>query len=165
MQAAVAHTTSDSIAPQDEALARLLAYWNDKRAGRRFPARRDIDPMEFPYLLGWVMLVDVSYRPLSFRFRLYGSELADHMGLDMTGKDLTEHPDAEFHVRTAREWAAVIDSGNPAWSTFQGWIDERHVRYEVIRLPLSSDGETIDMLLVAIRHLTIQTEAPAPASR
>jgi len=146
---------------EDEALVRLYAYWDGKRAGRRFPARADIHPLDFAYLLGWVMLIDVAYQPLSFRFRLYGSELAGNMNFDLTGKDLAEHPDPEFRTRTARVWAEVVDGGQPTCSKYDGWVDGRLMRYEALRLPLSSDGETIDMLLVAVHHLTIAAEAPA----
>jgi len=161
MQLAVA---PEPIAIDDPALTRLYAYWNGKRAGRRFPARRDIQPLEFAYLLGWVMLIDVAYRPLSFHFRLYGTELANNMRFDLTGKDLAEHPDPEFRNRTARVWAEVVDTGEPTCGTYDGWVDGRLLRYEALRLPLSSDGETVDMLLVAVQHLRIN-DTPARAKR
>ncbi len=38
---------------------RLLAYWLEKRGDRLFPAKAEIDPVEFPYILGYVTLVEV----------------------------------------------------------------------------------------------------------
>jgi len=35
---------------------------------RRFPARADIDPLDFGYVLGHVMLLDVLRDPLRFRY-------------------------------------------------------------------------------------------------
>ena len=48
----------------DESLRRLYLYLDEKRGARAFPARRDIDPLDFPYLLGWILLLDVSHAPL-----------------------------------------------------------------------------------------------------
>ena len=101
------------IAPEDEGLRRLFEYWDGKRAGRPFPARSDIDPLDFFHILGWVMLIDVARDPLRFSFRLYGSELADQMNFDVTGRDLQDHPDAEFRAATERQWTETIRRGMP----------------------------------------------------
>jgi hypothetical protein len=55
---------------RDETLRRLLAYWQERRGARRFPARGDVDPVEFRYALGHVSMVDVVGDPPRFRFRL-----------------------------------------------------------------------------------------------
>ncbi|MBX6321162.1 MAG: PAS domain-containing protein [Rhodospirillaceae bacterium] len=52
---------------EDERLRRLFAYWREKAAGRIGPARRDIDPLDFHYLLGDIALVEVLRNPLRFR--------------------------------------------------------------------------------------------------
>jgi hypothetical protein len=43
----------------DPRLKGLLRYWEVKRAGRRFPARADIDPLELKSVLGNIVMVDV----------------------------------------------------------------------------------------------------------
>src|SRR3954465_8270682 len=44
----------------EQFLEDALTYWESKRAGRRMPARRDLDPvLEIPNLLRWIILVDV----------------------------------------------------------------------------------------------------------
>jgi hypothetical protein len=48
---------------EDERLLRLFAYWTEKAAGRVCPARRDIDPLEFDYLLGDISLIEVLRDP------------------------------------------------------------------------------------------------------
>ncbi len=144
-----------AIETDDDAIARLYAYWAGKRRGRAFPSRVDIDPMEFAYILGWVILVDVLRDPLRFKFRIYGSELVNRMGFDLTGKYLSDHPSAEFRAHVEQQWGQVIDRGAAAHSRFDRWVDGRHMRFESLRLPLSSDGATIDMMLVAVRHLDV----------
>ncbi len=141
---------------QDPGLARLYAYWEEKRGARPFPARVDIDPLDIVYVLGNVMLVDVHHDPLRFRIRLYGSNLADRMNFDMTGRDLEEHPCPEFRARVARDWQQTVDTRQISHKTIDAWMDDRRVRYESLRLPLSTDGHVIDMLLVGVMHLDVQ---------
>ena len=141
---------------QHATLQRLYDYWNEKRGARRFPARGDIDPLEFGYLLGWIMLIDVSHDPIRFRFRVYGSEITSRMGADMTGKDLDEHPHPEFARQVTKAWTRTVERGEPTCTRFEGWVGDRHLRFESLRLPLSSDGERIDMLLVGLRDFDLE---------
>src|SRR5260221_12473198 len=91
--AIVALTSGDPLAGlSDAALDRLYAYLEAKRGTREFAARRDIDPLDFAYALGNVILLDVLYQPLRFRFRLVGSVISGRVGYDMTGKFLHRHP-------------------------------------------------------------------------
>jgi hypothetical protein len=135
----------------DDALRRLYQYWNEKRGDRRFPARRDIDPLEFAYILGWVTLVDVTYNPTRFRFRLYGSELAHRIGVDLTGTYADQHPNREFGAMLQRSWQDVVDRCEPICAHYEREIDNRMRKWEALRMPMSSDGTTIDMLLAATR--------------
>jgi hypothetical protein len=100
----------------DEVLRRLYQYWDAKRAGRRFPARSDIDPTELSYALGWLNLIDVLHDPLRFRYRLQGTMLVRHTGIEMTGKFLDEHPQPEFRRHLARSWQKIVESGEPEQS-------------------------------------------------
>ena len=137
---------------KDDGLRRLYQYWDGKRAGRRFPARVDIDPLDFPYILGWVALLDVSYNPLRFRYRLHGSELVEYHGVDMTGKFLDEHPREELRQRFQRGYASAIEQRGPTHASYDRVVDDRLRGFESLRLPLSSDGTTIDVLMIAARH-------------
>src|SRR5277367_2064987 len=73
---------------RDPKLRRFHDYWQGKCGGRRMPARRDIDPLEFPYMLGNLMLIDVLADPQRFRVRLHGANIVARMNYDMTGKQL-----------------------------------------------------------------------------
>jgi len=43
----------------DPRLRRLHDYWREKCGDRQFPDRGDLDPVDFPYILGFVTMVDV----------------------------------------------------------------------------------------------------------
>ena len=146
-----------SVVPvRDPGLARLWAYWDEKRGTREFPARADIDPLDLGYVLGNVILVDVFHGPMRFRIRLYGSNIVHRVNFDMTGRYLDEHPCPEFRAKVEREWRQAVESRQITHVMVDEWMDDRRVRFEALRLPLSTDGHIIDMLLVAVMDLAVE---------
>jgi hypothetical protein len=141
---------------EDESLRRLYRYWDEKRAGRRFPARDDIDPLDMAFILGWLVLVDVFHDPLRFRFRLHGTMIVDTVRCDMTGKYLEEYPQSDYRPFLEEVWTDTVNRGQPTHGFYDQAIDHRLRRFESLRLPLSADGATIDMLIVAARDRTEQ---------
>ena len=57
-----------------------LAYWRSKQVDSRLPSRSDIRPEEVPRLLPYLFLVDVTRRPIGFRFRLVGTAFTEWSG-------------------------------------------------------------------------------------
>lgn len=71
----------------------LLAYWEKKRNGRRFPAEPDIDPSEIAAIWDSCFLVQVmSELPESARFKyIYlGQSLVNAYGDDLGNKEVCE---------------------------------------------------------------------------
>jgi hypothetical protein len=71
-------------AVQDSRLCRLFSYWLAKKGDRRCPSRGDIDPLDFAYVLGHVILFDVIRDPLRFRVRVHGTEMVRRARYDLT---------------------------------------------------------------------------------
>lgn len=72
----------------DQRLVDLLRYWQDLRArspGGDLPSVPAIDPLPLRFILGWLMIVDPVDGGADFRYRLYGSAIAEVMGRDLTG--------------------------------------------------------------------------------
>lgn len=67
---------------------RLLAVWNGWTAGRRAPARAEIDPLAMPELLPHVILLDACNG--DFRFRLAGEAVNGRYGHRLKGRTLRE---------------------------------------------------------------------------
>jgi PAS domain len=67
-----------------ERLRVAYGYWLGKRQGRMMPCRSDIEPVEIPALLPYVMLIDVIADPLDFRYRLIGTAARNVMRRDYT---------------------------------------------------------------------------------
>ena len=136
------------IEPRHDELKRLYTYWVAKKGGRLAPARADIDPLEIAPLLPHVTLIDIERAPLRFRYRLVGTEIVNNVGEDFTGRYLDTLLRLTHRDVMAAELARVVESAEPAGNLWDyARHDGRHVRYERLVLPLSSDGVTIDMLL------------------
>lgn len=152
--------TYGDFAPQirDEDFRRLFDDWNEQRGKRFAPARRDIDPLTHRALVGDMLLIDVLMSPLRFRFRLHGTRLAERAGYDMTGRPADEMPiDDNRDVLLAR-FFSLVENRRPEYGNHDRIVTDRRWRYEVLWLPLSDDGETVDMLLGALRYRdTIET--------
>jgi hypothetical protein len=139
-----------SLELDDSRLQRLFAYWLAKRGDRRFPAKAEIDPVEFSYILGYVTLVDVERSPRRYRFRLDGSILVALSGADYTGRYLDELPGAEYVAFIQETYDRVVDSGEPHRYRKNGLFDQQHFSEETIILPLGDNPPVVDMLMVAV---------------
>jgi hypothetical protein len=139
-----------SLELDDDRLRRLFAYWLDKRGDRPFPAKAAIDPVEFPYILGYVTLVDVEREPRRYRFRLDGSILVELSGTDYTGRYLDELPGEEYVAFIKEGYDRVVDSGEPFRYRKNGLFDQQHFSEETIILPIGDNPPAVDMLVVAV---------------
>ena len=131
-------------------LRRLYDYWLQRKGARRFPARGDIDPLDFSYLLGNILLVDVLRNPLRFRMRVHGTEMARRAQYDLTGKLLDELPIADYRNYVLERCTRLAASGEPVLVHGERVLDGRNHRYEALWLPLSETGAEVTMLLCAL---------------
>ena len=131
-------------------LRKLYEWWCAHHIEGKLPSRRQIDPLDLKFLLGNLLVIDVSYNPLRFRIRLVGSVLAARLRHDWTGKPLDTYPDAEFRQHLQKVWEEAVTVGRPIANTRRMIFDGRSYRYDGLILPLSSDGVRIDALLVGV---------------
>lgn len=134
----------------DPRLRRLFAYWLEKRGDRPFPAKAEIDPVAFPYVLGYVTLVDVERSPRRYRFRLDGSVLVALSGSDYTGRYLDELPGEEYVAFIKETYDRVVDSGEPHRYRKNGLFDQQHFSEETVILPFGDQPPAVERLVVAV---------------
>lgn len=72
-------------------LVTLLGYWSDLRGSGGLPALSAVDPTRLGDALGYAMLLE-ALQDGDYRYRLYGSRIAERAGFDMTGKRTSEIP-------------------------------------------------------------------------
>lgn len=129
-------------------IRRAYEYWDSKRRGRPMPSRADIDPVEMRDLLPGIILIDVVHNPTRLTYRLVGTDEVEVRGNNPTGKDVRENvfavtPEFGFETyRLAAEQGLVIYDQEP-WASPNPRLSE----LASVVMPLSSDGQTVNMLM------------------
>ena len=135
----------------DPRLEQAYLYWRAKAAGRAMPSRADIDPIEIPKLLPDVMLVE-RLATGRYRYRLIGTENTRAQGVNATGRFLDEvlpGPDYGKHVLALYD--ECVETRRALYSECLFFSPARHDperHTKVLFLPLSPDGETVNMVFV-----------------
>ena len=131
-------------------LITLLAYWNTKRGPRFAPPRSAIDPSDFVSALPRVKLVDVLHAPdgkLDFRFRLAGTAIGSILGTELTRLRPLDLQPPQFGALVHAHYTQCVRERRPLLHHVEIDSVRRMHRYARLLLPLSSDGEAIDMLM------------------
>ena len=150
----------DFIADCHERVRAIYRDWDGKRRGRRMPCRADLDPVDIPKFLPDICLVDVVPDERRYVYRLIGTnEVA------MRGRDPTGMPVGEGYFGTSAQsvflnYDGVTRSRAPRIDRDPSITsDDRFIQHESIVLPLSDDGENVNMVLVFTVY------GPAPPRR
>jgi hypothetical protein len=137
--------------PRDPKLRTLLEYWNGARGTRTMPRRADIDPTEIPRLLPHIVMYTVMPEG-GYTIRLVGESIVTFVGVNASGRAAgsTMPPQASeiLHKvldRVVAERAPVFRAGKAHWRPDKSYRD-----FEACFLPLSADGEHVDIILCGI---------------
>lgn len=146
-------------------LENALTYWDSLRAGRPFPARHEIDPSVIARLLPQTELIDVIENTddgiPDFRYRLIGGSIDGISQHRYSKKRVSEiesqRPPSQIHSMLCltlirRSPVAVrlpYIGGNPYIAAVDNLV-----------VPMSSDGETIDVLMSVISPLETPNRHP-----
>jgi hypothetical protein len=129
----------------------LRAYWDAKRGTRAMPRRADIDPLDLPAHLGWLVIVEVLAGPERFRFRLVGTKVVDAYGRDSTGKTVEQvfRDDPAGGRFLSELFGAVVE--RQAAIRARGPIRPTHQILrgsDALLLPLDAGDGTVGMILI-----------------
>jgi hypothetical protein len=142
--------TDIASAIQSDVLCRLLAHWSRIRGDRRMPARADFDPLEVPYALGYLSVIEVHRNPLRYYFRLDGTKQVDLFGIDCSHRCLDQAMPPDHAAMAIASYSDAVASGEPRYHRRHVAFHERLMEYEVMILPFSNDGERVDLLITGI---------------
>jgi hypothetical protein len=144
----------DPLRSSKPALAFLKDYWDAKRGPRAMPARADIVPAEMKQHIRAIVLVDALPDYADFRYRMIGSDVSEYMLGDAAGKTVREafsrYGQAAVdgavggYTRMARD-RMIMRLHGPA-----AWLGHPHLDFDTIHLPLSDDGEHVNMIISAV---------------
>lgn len=137
------------LAPCHVTVQRLYEYWELKRGERLMPARKDLDPADMKALLPHLILVDVVPDDRRYVYRLVGTREVEMRGGDPTGKAVKDAFYAESAEESAWYLDQVVRTREPVLyrGTYQP-LSTRTQREDVLFLPLSQDGETVNMVMI-----------------
>jgi len=144
------HITPVADSDLDPRLVGLAEYWASKRRGRRYPSRADLDPLELKPLLGHLLMVDVVRDPdggQRFRYRLFGTEFVFYHGSDLTGHWLEDIANHAFRDELLALYRGVVSDGQMRTLSYDYVIGDLRRRFQAVLLPLSADGETVNIVL------------------
>jgi hypothetical protein len=152
------------IDPEDLAaeMQEVRDYWNAKRGTRKMPPRADIDPFELRRHLPFLSLIEVLPNATDFRFRLLGTEITRQLGRDSTGKTVREvytTADPELRQWLLDTCASVVARKCPVLGrgTLRA-VAKDFIIFETLHLPLSEDGEAVNMLFGRTRFLVPESQ-------
>lgn len=141
--------TEARIAASHPDIRAMVDYWRAKAAGRRMPRRIDIDPGEIKGFLPRITLVDVVPDARRFVYRLVGTEEVASRGSDPTGRAVAEAYFSASPEESLMYYDYVARTGEPyCYSGDFAAPDGAVERQDVIFLPLSEDGATVNMILL-----------------
>ncbi|MBI1212803.1 MAG: PAS domain-containing protein [Alphaproteobacteria bacterium] len=151
---------SDSLVPDflfdpqlravDAKIKQAIDYWLALRGDRFAPSRGDLNPRDMKPFLSHLQIFDLLDGGRAYRPRLMGTAIVSEIKEDATGQvfDASSPRPVVHRVLSAIKW--VMDNRKPL-RTFaaRSAVEERdHISHETVFLPLSNDGESIDMLAV-----------------
>ncbi|WP_281684353.1 PAS domain-containing protein [Thalassobaculum salexigens] len=125
----------------------FVKYWIDKRGEAWMPAFGDIDPVEIPWALSRIYVVDV-LPDGDFVYRLAGEAVAERYDRTLKGTRISDL----FSDRSAdlilERWRRVASGPSAYYSyTQHASIRGPSVTARRVMLPLGGDGRTADRLL------------------
>jgi hypothetical protein len=125
----------------------LYHYWNARRGARSMPGRVDIDPLEMRQWLPRITLVDVNPDG-GFIYRLVGTKIVDLLGMDPTGRPIDwSWPEASA-ASLLDSYREVVETRAPViCHQICEWRDDDEPSAWALRLPLSSGGSDVDVVL------------------
>lgn len=142
-----------------EFIAELYKIWLTWGEEGKLPGRKDFDPIDLAKYLRNVSLVDVDHENQDFRYRLLGTAAVEFRKWDPTGKSVKEGFIGETYHRSWNNYSFVVESKSflydcatvPAPSGFL-------VSDEALFLPLSNDGDTVDMIFVFSTYWNLRSQ-------
>ena len=127
----------------------VVDYWRRKAGTRRMPSRADIDPSELKPYLPRISLIDVVSDERRFVYRLVGTEEVAVRGYDPTGKSVGDGYFGPNRDLAFIHYNYVVEHRAPYCYRGDFDVQDGVVENEdVIFLPLSDDGETVNKILL-----------------
>ena len=142
---------------EQPALIDLHRRWQDWAKAEAIPLRAQFDPVDFPRLLPWLVLAEfIAGAPtLDATLRYIGSEIVHYFdSQNLTGTRLSDL-EPVFVARWTKVGEAVIEARAPQFFAGTPYlVDRSYLKLEMLALPLSREGHSVDFIALAIGRET-----------
>jgi len=128
----------------------VFDYWRQQCLNKGLPSHQDIDPSFIGTYLPTISLMEVCKKTTTprYKIRLAGTGFYNLFEQEITGCYLDELPCGDRISYWDRIYNAMIESGRPRIGvTRPGTPTGAHMLQFWIRMPLSCDGEKVNMIL------------------
>jgi hypothetical protein len=137
----------------------LYEYWDGCRQGRAMPARSDLDVIDMKPWIQMLHLIGVEQPGRRYRLRVFAAAVAQVLGRDFTGAFIDEIDYPALTDVALAGCDAVCEARQPVIQRV--WLDGTppDKAFERMGLPLSADGDIVDMILVAVGGMAMGSDA------
>lgn len=134
----------------DPKLRHAIDYWSELRGQRLAPSRAELSPRAMKSFLPYVQIFDVLEGGKAYRPRLMGTAIVAQINEDATGQLFDASSPRPVVHRVLRALGWILENRRPLRTfAMRTAIEGRdHISHETVFLPLSSDGEAIDMMML-----------------
>lgn len=142
----------DAITVENQWLGQLLHIWRNARQGSRLPASESLDPLEALNIArGRAHIVDTrDSDPMGYRFRLWGT-VNPYRG-EYKNQTLAQMPAGLMREDAVEDYWEAAASGVPTYQLIHRTEKNQLLSYARLLLPLATDGQRVDQLLVLINE-------------
>lgn len=170
-------TSLETLLPSStpQVLQKFFAYWESTRGDRPYPSFHDIDPIDIPWALHEIYVVQVQ-EDGDFSYRLAGEGVVGRYGQPLKGIRITDIITKSSAEMITQRWRRIITEPAACYTETLHRLDEGdEVTARRLTLPLGPTGEAADHVIglvafdrgaafsgVLTNSVTIQTVRWAP---
>ena len=131
-----------------------LSHWLEVKGDGKLPARADLNLALLAPILPQIVLLDVKRDPLDFVYRIIGDKLLSHFTENYSGKALSEISGKGPGTNVFENLANIATIAQPRIQGIPYVGPNRDfVRIESLALPLASDHEKIDKIMIVVEFI------------
>ncbi|WP_169568562.1 PAS domain-containing protein [Sneathiella limimaris] len=124
-------------------------YWQKLRGDEEIAIYDTIDPIDLNRAIGYILLLEPNEDLTDFRYRVYGSTIAERFGAEMTGKWVTEFKGGQKELSIC-QYSLVLSRKWPIYSEHYTSIrDFKRTKWCRLILPMQHQSGAINRILVA----------------
>ena len=144
---------------QHRPLIDLVRYWRGLAPCSQVPHRREFNPIDVPQCLRHIMLVDVLDSRPRYYIRLAGSSVNPAFQQSITGMHVEEILGEADLAEIIPQYDYTVEHQVPTYMTSSVTVPNgKNLQYERVLLPLTSNGESTDKLLVGINFSDVKQQ-------